>query len=58
MSTEVLELLNDNYSNQVTEDFVPAPVETVEKVEQLEEEETPAVVTEPIVEESSDFSWF
>jgi hypothetical protein len=58
MSTEVLELLNDNYSNQVTEDFVPAPVETVEEVEQLEEEETPAVVTEPIVEESSDFSWF
>jgi hypothetical protein len=58
MSTEVLELLNANYSNQVTEDFVPAPVETVEEVEQLEEEETPAVVTEPIVEESSDFSWF
>jgi hypothetical protein len=58
MSTEVLELLNANYSNQVTEDFVPAPLETVEEVEQLEEEETPAVVTEPIVGESSDFSWF
>jgi hypothetical protein len=57
MSTEVLELLNTNYSNQITEDFVPAPVETVEQIE-LEEEETPAVVTEPIVEESSDFSWF
>jgi hypothetical protein len=57
MSTEVLELLNTNYSNQITEDFVPAPVETVEQIE-LEEEETPAVVTEPIIEESSDFSWF
>ena len=57
MSTEVLEILNANYSNQITEDFVPAPVETVEQIE-LEEEETPAVVTEPIVGESSDFSWF
>lgn len=55
MSTEVLELLNTNYSNQITEDFVPAPVETVEE---LEEEVAPAVVTEPTIEESSDFSWF
>lgn len=55
MSTEVLELLNTNYSNQITEDFVPAPVETVEE---SEEEVAPAVVTEPIVEESDGFSWF
>lgn len=55
MSTEVLELLNTNYSNQITEDFVPAPVETVEE---LEEEVAPAVVTEPTIEESDGFSWF
>lgn len=55
MNTEILELLNSNYSNQITEDFVPAEIETVEEVET---EEISEVVTEPIVEESSDFSWF
>jgi hypothetical protein len=58
MSTEVLELLNSNYSNQVTEDFVPAEIETVEEIEQVEEEETSAVVTEQEQEASDGFSWF